>query len=101
MRFTESMNAAYLRGHELSEAAHRGLSADARTGIAAAELSDVGVDQLLSQNFVATLPPPPEILAQYEDDEQIAFFAGWLDGASGSSRYRASVEAAQQLTMNF
>jgi hypothetical protein len=100
LQFTQSMEAAYRRGYESSKLAHQGLSARARAGIAAAELNDVGVDELLSRNFAATLPPPLEILEQYDDDEQTAFFAGWLDGAAGSSRFRESAEIGEQLSMN-
>ena len=94
------MEVAYRRGFEFSKLAHKELSPKARSSIAAAELSDVGVDTLLSRKFAATLAPPMEILEQYCEDEQTAFFAGWLDGAIGSSRFRESTEAAEQLSMD-
>ena len=100
MRFNESMEAAYRRGYQLSEQAHKGLSTASRAHIAEAMLSDVGVDAVLSRSFSATLPPPPEVLEEYHDDDQTAFFAGWLDGAAGSSMYRESAEASEQLSMN-
>jgi hypothetical protein len=100
MRFTESMEAAYRRGYQLASVAHVELSAAARSNIAAVELNDLGVNGSPSQNFAATLPPPREILDEYRDDEQTAFFIGWLDGASGSSKYRDSAEGGEQLSMN-
>ena len=99
VRFSESMDVAYGRGYKLSEQAHRGLSIGSRADIAEAELSDVGVDTVLSRSFSATLPPPWEVLEEYQDDDQTAFFAGWLDGAAGSTLYRESVEASEQLSM--
>lgn len=94
------MEAAYRRGNELSKVAHKDVSIDSRTDLAADELSAAGVDEVLSRKFVATLPPPLELTAQCSDAERTAFFAGWLDAASGSSKYREDIEAAEQLTMN-
>ncbi|HLK71097.1 MAG TPA: hypothetical protein VKT19_04035 [Steroidobacteraceae bacterium] len=95
------MEAAYRRGYESSRQAHQDVSPTMRAEIAAAELSDRGVDELLTRSmFLATVSPPWEVLAEYGQDDQAAFFLGWLDGASGSARFREYAESVEQLMLN-
>lgn len=84
MKFTKAMDAAYWKAFDLSKAAHA-----KHTNRLRADLKD---DQA---TLAARLQAPGDLLEAYTDeDEQAAFYAGWLDGARGTNTSRKRMEAA-------
>jgi hypothetical protein len=86
MKFTKSMDAAYWKAFDLSKAAHGEHANRAR--------ADTADDQ---STMTARLQAPGDLLEAYTDeDDQAAFYAGWLDGARGSSTSRRRMEGSSQ-----
>lgn len=84
MKFTKSMDAAYWKAFDLSKAAH-------------AEHSNRPPADAADSTIAAKLKAPGDLLEAYTDeDDQAAFYAGWLDGARGSSTSRRRMEGSSQ-----
>ena len=86
MKFTKSMDAAYWKAFDLSKAAHAQHANRPRV--------DAADDQ---STIAAKLQAPGDLLEAYTDEgDQAAFYAGWLDGARGSSTSRRRMEGSPQ-----